>query len=109
MKILDVDDEDINDLIEKGGLNPNTLKRRKYFLDAFKKFVADKEMDYENVLQDEDVLERLFIKFLEGYRVPDKKDKSKLVRPKDTYFNFIKSNLTIALEDASGFKFGDSR
>ena len=109
MKIVNVEDDAIDALIEKGGLNPETLKRRKYFRDTFKKFVTENNLVYEDILKDQDELERQFLKFLEGYRVPDKKDKTKDVRPKDNYFNFIKSNLAIALEDESGFKLGESR
>ena len=109
MKIIDVGDDEIDKLIEKGGLKAETLQRRKAILEAFKKYIAEKDLAFEEVLKEYEPLENHMLKFLEGYRVQDKKDKTKDIRPKDSYFLFIKSNLTVALEDLSGFNFSESR
>ena len=109
MKILDIDDEDIDSLIERGGLKPETLARRKYILDAFQKFVAEKSLDFEEVKKNFDELEKLVVKYLEGYRVEDKKNKGNFIRPKDNYLTFLKSNLVVALENLTGFHFDKSR
>lgn len=109
MKILDIKDDDIDNLIEKGGLKPETLARRKIVLDSFLKFVADQGQNFDEIKTNFEALEKLGIKFLEGYRVQDKKNKENYIRPKDNYLAFLKSNLVVALEHQTGFKLGDSR
>ena len=99
----DTSEEDIEQLLTEGGLHPKTLKRRANLLKQFQSYVTETGGVFEELLESQEQLETYFVRFLEAYRVLDKKTKEQ-IRPKQTTFNFIGSMLKSELLKQTKFE-----
>ena len=104
-KFAQITEDEVDALFEEGGVTPQTNIRRIKIGNEFKQFVEVKH-DYDEVLKDPKILERLVVEFLNSIRVTDKQT-GKEVRPKETYFEFYKSMLKCGLAEITGFNMDD--
>ena len=90
--------DELEDLVSKaGGLEKETLKKRKYALDDFKMFVTNQSRDFDALLQSNADFEEICIQYFTGLRV--KNASGELDLPKKNYVLAIKSHLKIAINE----------
>lgn len=100
---VELTEDELEGLINSGGLKETTLKKRRVFLDKFKIYVADKSNEpFLEVMKDKSKLEDIMIRYLETIRIT-KKGTNEKVRPKALYFENILSHLKNGLSSDTGF------
>jgi hypothetical protein len=101
-------EEEIDELIDHKGCSPDTLKKKKRELDAFKGFYGTNytEEDFDELLKDQTKLQRVMLAYLKGIRVKDKVTKE-LVSPKGSYLNAKMSFLKCELNRLTGMDFNN--
>ena len=106
--ILMIPDEEIDELINHKGCSPETLKKKKKELDAFKEFygINFTGEDFDDLLKDKTKLQRVMVAYLKGIRVKDKVTKE-LVSPKGSYLNAKMSFLKCELNRMTGMDFNN--
>ena len=106
--ILMIPDEEIDELINHKGCSPETLKKKKKELDAFKGFYGTNYTgeDFDDLIKDKTKLQRVMIAYLKGIRVKDKVTKE-LVSPKGSYLNAKMSFLKCELNRLTGMDFNN--
>ena len=105
--VLMIPEEEIDELIAHKGCSPETQKKKKKELDAFKGFYSTNYADdFDEMLKDQTKLQRVMIAYLKGIRVKDKVTKE-LVSPKGSYLNAKMSFLKCELNRLTGMDFNN--
>ena len=101
---VNITEDEIEGLINSGGVKEETIKKRKIVLDRFNIYIADQKEPLGEVMNDKSRVERLLLKYLESLRIT-KRGTSEKVRPKALYFENILSHLKSELTVQTGFDF----
>ena len=92
-------DEEYEKLMSGSGKKQTTLSKEKSVLANFKKYLAEDNVELEDIKDGTEALSKYVGKYLNNIRVPKSKEDSTLVRPKLGYFNVSYSHLKTALRD----------
>ena len=104
---VELNDDQLEDLINSGGLKQVTLDKREAVIKKFKTYIAKNyEEAYEEIIQDKSKVQKVMIRYLETLRV-DKKGSKETVRPKSLYFQAILSHLKVGLAQERWFDFSN--
>ena len=106
-RFADSTEEDLQSLLDEGGVKKDTQKRRKRILGWFETEISRRNLILGEIIPSKELLDGAVMKFLEDFRVPDPKNKEEMIRPKANYFNFIRSCLKTELSEMSGFDLGN--
>ena len=107
-KFVDSTEEELQVLLDEGGLKKDTLKRRKRILEWFESELTRRNLDQNEIIGSKELLDNAVVKFLEDFRVPNPTNKNEMMRPKAGYFNFVRSCLKSELSEKSGFDLGNN-
>ena len=99
----EIDENQLEEYIEKGGLNPQTTAKRKRVVDGFHRYVSGKEKEVAALLEQPEELEETLISYFGSLKVVKPGKNPEL--PKKGYLDLIKSHLKqyILKETDKGF------